>query len=814
VARSLSALAEALAAEGLAVELERWPAEWKGIDDALAAGVTVEVLAGDAACQAIAAIVAEGTAGEPLPEPGPLDRLGEVLADGGPEAVYRDGELLRGLARLAETNPPEYACRRAQLARAGIRLRDLDRALAPLRQELRREQPPLDAAGCYRVSAGRIVRIVLTYDGPIEVPLATWAGRIVEEIIHDDGAERSVTFAVEGALADGTPLPRVEVPADEWPYMRWPVARWGTRAVVLAGAATGDHLRCALQLLSGDVPRRTVYTHTGWRDVDGRWVYLHAGGAIGGDGPAPDIAVSLPEALTGYVLPDPPSGAGLAEAVRASLRILDLAPDRIMVPLLGAAYRAVLGPADCSLHLAGPTGAGKTELLALAQQHYGAVLDARHLPGSWSSTGNALEGLAWSAAEALLAVDDFAPGGTTADVARLHREADRLLRAQGNRAGRMRMRADGTLRPAKPPRGLILSSGEDTPRGQSLRARLLVLELEPGEVDWTRLSDCQHDAAAGLYAAGLAGYLRWLAPQYSAIRDGLRAELAALRDRAHAEALHARTSGIIADLAAGWQYWLDYAVAAGAIDPAEQDALTQRVWTALREAGAGQAEQLAAAEPCGHFLRLLVAALASGRAHVAGPNGHAPKDAAEGWGWREVEVGTGENKRQDLQPQGRRIGWVAGADLYLEPEAAFAEAQELASRQGDGLPVSPRTLWRRLDERGLLASRDAARQRYTVRRRLEGHERREVLNLLANALSTCGQPSPPSPDGPPPGQNRDGAGDGLGDGCALDSPDRPQDSTVRPRPDGAGDGGDGQIRAESPPASEISTPRQRRKGAL
>jgi len=32
-------------------------------------------------------------------------------------------------------------------------------------------------------------------------------------------------------------------------------------------AATADHLRVALQLLSGDVPRRMVYGHVGWRKI-------------------------------------------------------------------------------------------------------------------------------------------------------------------------------------------------------------------------------------------------------------------------------------------------------------------------------------------------------------------------------------------------------------------------------------------------------------------------------------------------------------------------------------------------------------------
>ena len=183
--------------------------------------------------------------------------------------------------------------------------------------------------------------------------------------------------------------------------MRWPVEQWGTRAVVLAGPGIADHLRAAVQLLSVDVPTRTVYGQTGWRQIGGHWVYLHASGAIGADGPAAGIEVRLPDALAGYRLPAPPDGGDLAAAVRASLDVLHAAPDRVTVPLLGAVYRAVLGPADYTPHLCGPTGNGKTELAALAQQHHGAGLDARNLPGRWASTGNSLEALAFAAADGL-----------------------------------------------------------------------------------------------------------------------------------------------------------------------------------------------------------------------------------------------------------------------------------------------------------------------------------------------------------------------------------------------------------------------------
>ena len=158
-------------------------------------------------------------------------------------------------------------------------------------------------------------------------------------------------------------------------------------------------------------------------------------------------------------------------------------PTRSPRRVLGAIYRAPLGepsPIDFALHLAGPTGAFKTELAALAQAHFGAAFNGRHLPASWADTANMLEKKAFLAKDAVLVVDDFAPTGTTTDVQRLHREADRLFRAAGNRAGRARMRADGGSRPTYYPRGLIISTGEDIPSGQSLRARLLVLELTPG----------------------------------------------------------------------------------------------------------------------------------------------------------------------------------------------------------------------------------------------------------------------------------------------------------------------------------------------
>lgn len=739
VAGALLACAKTLITEGFAVSVERWPvADGKGIDDLLAASKTPDVLPDDAALEAVHAIARAAGVDSEKSEATiavaaeALEQLPYLLKAEGAVGLFRNRPLLEALAEISVEDPPRYAEMRVLLRPADVRMRDFERAIRRIVTEKIKVQPPdlaRSETGGFFENDGCICRSKLTPDGPLTIQLSNFTATIKDETIRDDGVERKVVLGVNGKLAAGGELPRIEVPAEVFVEMKWVVPMWGADAIVWPGETRA--VAPAIQALSGDKTRQTVYTHTGWRTVsDGLGAYLHAGGAIGSAGVVNDVRVELPQPLAGFELPAPPNGSDLSATVRASLEILKLTPHHISFPLLAGGYRAALGESDFSLHLAGPTGVFKSELAALAQQHFGAGLDARHLPANWASTGNSLEGLAFLAKDTLLVLDDFAPTGSQSDVQRLNREADRIIRAQGNHAGRQRMNRDGTLRPGKPPRGLILSTGEDVPSGQSLRSRLFTIEVSPGDVDKEQLTACQTAAASGTYARAMAGYVQWLAGQYGTIRGRLRNEVTDLREKAIAGSPHARTPEIVANLAVGLRYLLAFAVNCRAIRKDQAEQLWDRGWIALADAAAAQASHHVDAEPTGRFLRLLTAALASGRAHVASTDGHEPDDAPTAWGWTLRTISAGPLERPEWQAHGRRIGWVDGADLYLEPEASFAEAQRFVSEQGESLPVSAPTLRRRLKEKGLLMSTDDVRQRLIVRRHLEG-ARREVLHLAA-----------------------------------------------------------------------------------
>ncbi len=624
--------------------------------------------------------------------------------------------------------------------------------LALAADELR--PPPGGAAveeGPFAVRDGQLCYRKRERDGDVWLPMCNFSARIIEEVIADDGATERGEFVIAGALADGTPLPSVRVAPSRFASLDWVVARWGARAVVAAGIGNKDRLREAIQRLSADATRRREYTHPGWRRLDDHgWCYLHAGGAIGTAGTVADVAVNLTGSAARLRLPDPPEGDALGAAIHASLAVLDVAPPAITIPLLGMGYRAVLNElayADLAGFLVGPTGVQKSELAALLMQHFGADFDRLHLPAGWASTANALERLAFDFKDAPVVIDDFAPTGSTHDIARAHATADRVLRGAGNAVGRGRMNADGTPRAEYVPRGLVIGTGEDVPRGQSARARAVIVELSPGDVDLARLTASQEAGRRGDFAAAMAGYLRWLVPQLDTLRDHVPDQLAMLRAASRSDGAHARTPEAVANLALGWQLWLRFAREAGALTEAEATAMWERVWTALGAAAAGQRDHQGGEAPARRFLDLLASALASGRAHVAGPTGEEPS-GPEAWGWRERTIGTGDYQRDEWQSQGERIGWLAGDDLYLDPHAAFAAAQRLGETTGSTIGVGPKTLAKRLHEGGALRSTDQEDGNLQVRRTLEG-TRRRVLHLAAGYLTPdeSGQPGQPSQTG-------------------------------------------------------------------
>ena len=420
------------------------------------------------------------------------------------------------------------------------------------------------------------------------------------------------------------------------------------------------------------------------------------------------------------------------------MSLVHLAPLHIMLPLVAAIYRSVLSPSDFALFLVGQTGVFKTQIAALLQAHMGSGFDASTLPANWSSTENALEALAYSAKDAPLITDDYAPYGSSKAVQAMEAKAERLLRAQGNNSGRQRQTADLSLRPAMPPSGLIIGTGEDAPRGHSIHARILTISLASGNVDVKLLTRCQALASQGVFAQSMAGFLRWVAPQHKALSRRLAEDVRSCRKRFLKSGQHPRAAYNAGHLMQGWSLFLDFALESGALSEREREYWIKQGINAIHQATSLHTLDQDATDPALCFLEILRSALATGKAYLANSRGSEPYNP-EAWGWRLRDPGM-EGKYREWQPQGRKIGWIDKGDVYLDLVAAIAVVN--AHRDENDLRLASKTLSKRLNEKGLLASTEPARETLLVRRVLEGR-RQEVLHLKA---SLFGAEKPDQPD--------------------------------------------------------------------
>jgi hypothetical protein len=549
--------------------------------------------------------------------------------------------------------------------------------------------------------------------------LANFQARIVSDLVFDDGEQERREFGIEAKLGDTTVA--FPVSAEEFGRMGWVLSKLGPQAIIYPGQH--QHARVAIQSLSGPIRQERIFTHLGWRKKGSQWLYIHGGGALGSGGQIPAVQVRLPAALQAYQIGQPKDSEERVRAVHDSLRFLSVAPDRITFPLLAGVYRAAFGDAGFSFFLVGRSGTFKTSLAALCQQHFGAAMNAVRLPAGFSSTAYALQELAFFAKDALLVIDDFAPTGLGDRT--LENIAEKLFRAAGNQQGRSRMNKDGRPSGAHAPRALVLATGEEVPQGQSIRARLMIIEVGPEEVERTTLTECQKFGQHGRFSAAMGAFLVWMAGQYDGLQQRLCSRAEEIRGQFNKGAVHARLPSAAATLQAGFEIFLEFAVEIGAMGNTEREELAQRSVRALNESITRHATYQQTSDPASRFMNLLRTALFCGQAHVSDRRGKAPEEPGA-WGWRRKPPG------RAWVPRGTRIGWIAGLDLFLDAPASYEVAQRVAG--SERLTVSEQTLRHRMRELGLLTSTDSGRQMLLVRRTLEGRPR-QVLHIKTSDLA-------------------------------------------------------------------------------
>lgn len=613
----------------------------------------------------------------------------------------------------------------------------------------------------YRVVDGSLVKVATLGRGKSRrrraVEILNARARITRRYLTDRGTstrERGYDLEV---TRDGVTVEVPKVLREDFESLTWLDGLPWDLQYAATHAGRSD-VRNAIIATSGTPEDVDVFGLLGWRQAaDGRWLYVHAGGAIDAAGPV-HVGTDLPGQLASFVLPTPPTDADeVRAAFAASLMLLDRLPARIAAPLLGAAYRAVCGDVHAPLFLLGTSGTGKSSLAALALQHYAPTVRHNSLPvpaGEDTLSFPTLARLLNLAGDAVMVLDDLAPDRSAE---RSGARASQIIRLIFNGSGRHLSARDGGLRDQAKPRGLVVLTGEDGASTASAENRTHYVPVARGEVPIQTLAELSATPAANGRAAWTAALARWCAarmPMTVWLETTERDYTATLLDRSAADPGVAwRRASSAAQLAAGWRAALNAAVELGALDEDQAAAVWDRAWSGIVESLGRQDIITARRTPVERAADALRSALVAGRAHVAHRNGGPPDGDARTWGW---DLPPAADTFGTVRPRGSCVGWTDGERLWLDPGAAVAAIEAQARSEGEPLNLTKRALGSALADAGVArTSGKPGDARLTVRLRLDAarpHVWEVPVTWLFEPPADDGQPTP---DPTPPADSTD-----------------------------------------------------------
>ncbi|MCP4447575.1 MAG: hypothetical protein GY811_19875 [Myxococcales bacterium] len=480
----------------------------------------------------------------------------------------------------------------------------------------------------------------------------------------------------------GVALPKIHATPDELSSGKWAIAKWGALAIIDSARGASEQTRQAIQAISTPVTT-TRFRHTGWREIDGSPVYLHAGGAIGQSDSS--VEVELDGTFKKYRIENDPAMT-TQEALRRTLSVRGVVPLPVTMLMLAAIGRA---PLQSLRHLAaliwayGKTGSLKTTLWAWVQAHFG-DFDLEHLPAAFQSTANSIENRLHTVKDAVLVIDDFAPESSNS-YDPMRRAALRIVQSYANRSSRGRMTASLNARPDRPPRALAVVTAEEPLESHESRvARLILMKHERESVNLALLTKLQSEQH--LLPVTTWRYIEWLRQRY----EGLP-QLLAEKHRIHlakfAATEHLRTPVAMAELMVGLDMLIEFAVDVCVLSQTEGNNYLDSATEVFQAMALGQSARVREADPVRRFFEVLDSLLAQG------------------------ELALSDNLGDGLGTGGRieEIGWRDESRVYLVPDATYRAVVSALRSSGEAYPLRKRALAERMRDHGLLLDTDGSR---------------------------------------------------------------------------------------------------------
>ena len=541
----------------------------------------------------------------------------------------------------------------------------------------------------YVVKSNCLYEMVQVKDQVVPMKLADFVPTLISEITRDDGTEQKKMFTVGAVHKSGIKLSEQIVSADEMQNMKWLLNRWGALGAAQPKQNVLSKICHAIMLTKGEVKFETMYLKTGWKKINGEYVFLM---------PTQNspFTVELQGKLKNYSFTEKGSQEDLIYL--SAMLENSFAPQCVMLPLLAVTFLCPLNhflkSAGCEpkfvTALIGKTGSRKSTLAALFLSFFG-KFSASDLPMSFHDTANSILSNIYYLKDVLTCIDDFHPSGMFHEQ-EMKSIAQNISRYYGDRIGRARLNSKAELQSSKPPTGNAIITAEYTPEiSVSGSARYFNIELNENDVQLDDLSEYQQLANDGVLCGIMQSYIEWIKNVYlddeSAFVKTLEDVFLKYRkfylDRLCANRIkfHNRTPDMLAHLKIGFAFLLVFLKSKNQINKSELDKFEKVFDEIVLKAVSANAEIIELENPTTRFCEKLKSLLDSGRCYV-------------------------ETKGLDSTPRQRNcIGLQDDEHYYLFADTTHSEVRKLCAEQGEHFSISKNELLRQLRKEGLLLSR-------------------------------------------------------------------------------------------------------------
>ena len=570
----------------------------------------------------------------------------------------------------------------------------------------------------YVVKDGCLCEEVMTKVGTAYVKLCDYVPVLISKVTFDDGTEQKKHFLISARHTSGIDLPEVFVSAEEMQNMKWPIIKWGALGAAEPRKNALTKMCHAIMMTKRDtVDLKIIYRQTGWRKIDGRYVFLMPNDNS-------DLKVELPGKLSCYRF----SHQSAESDVKYLAEMLEkpCAPPQIMYPLLALVgltpinhfMRAAHCEPKFSTALVGKTGSRKSTLAALILSFFG-VFSASTLPLSSNDTANSIIESAYLLKDVLTVVDDYHPA-ISYKAAEMDSSLDTVCRAFGDRVGRGRLNSFGELQNSRPPGGNLLTTMEFAPNMvASGSARLFSIEIRENDVDISILSEYQTLAENDVFNCIMQHYLKWIADTFLEEEDEfiqtLKKDFISLRSLFTEKLVqsgikfHPRLPETLAHFKIGFTRLLAFLFDKNMITPEQFAKYISDFDEILLQLAAYNSELVSRDDPAELFCEKLKSLLDSGKCFTT-PKGEAPITNTKGY-----------------------IGMEDQNCYYLIADAVHSAVRSQCGEQGEHFSLTKNQLIKLLADENILVKMSG---RNTGSVRLNGGRTMNVITLDKKAIES------------------------------------------------------------------------------